>query len=747
MKKVLFGFILMSMASFLTAQCVPAPADYCQDANVFCSPNEMNGFTCKNADYSNPSGCNPLCPNGSSADNTSWWAFTSNGGNICITVTYSNCSVTGMGLQMGIWYDCNCSESITCDPSCTGPGNKVLCAVFSPCKTYYLFIDGCSGDVCDFTMSTSGGAPPQLPALTNITGPTNVCKGACNIKYGTSVNSGFCEPAFVWTLNGIQLDNYSKNIALDIPDEGDFILCVTAIIGNPKSGSICDQEGPKCITIKSRLEKDRLAGPRYLCFENIPYTWQGQAVIESGDYRQKFTDKTCCEYDSVVSFVVFAEPEIVNVFNLGCQGDFYKDPTTGKQYLNCQNGTRVTLTKKSNSYRCDSTYLLYSTFLDLGGVFNEFCQDGKTFCQFIAYDNTCKVNEYETEELEYKWYRKSDSLKMDLGNNTLLNIFAKDDYCVEITLKGLLNNVSKSCIFKRCETLDEKNLILDSICPKGPKEICAGEISKFFVDSLSPKDTNHIWSVTGGIILTQNSSKKRAIDILWSNPPPANPSYTGEVCYQLNVDSCLSSSKCCVKVKILGDPNLLNAGNDDQIKGIKYQLNAEPNSYGVWTKVNGPGNAFFSDINNSKSFVSVSRFGTYYFRWTITCKTSYSDDVQISFQKLIFNYGGSSKGIVDTCCINTASLTQSKEKIKPIYNIIPNPVRNGIIQVTGNASETSSQLFIYDLQGIKIMEKKLIWNSTFQDIELSPDLRSGIYYLYIQEEDGTIWPHKLIVIQ
>ncbi|MBK6824240.1 MAG: hypothetical protein IPG87_15155 [Saprospiraceae bacterium] len=51
------------------------------------------------------------------------------------------------------------------------------------CKTYYLFVDGCSGDVCDFTLTTSVGAAPLLPPLGNIMGPRDVCKGACNVKY------------------------------------------------------------------------------------------------------------------------------------------------------------------------------------------------------------------------------------------------------------------------------------------------------------------------------------------------------------------------------------------------------------------------------------------------------------------------------------------------------------------------------------------------------------------------------------
>ncbi|MFN8329822.1 MAG: hypothetical protein U0T81_01160 [Saprospiraceae bacterium] len=146
-----------------------------------------------------------------------------------------------------------------------------------PCKTYYLFVDGCSGDVCGFSLSTTGGGPPMLPPLGNISGPTTLCKGACNVMYSIDLGASNCEPAFQWTLDGTELDQYEKKITLDFPDEGDFVLCATAVIGNPQSGSICDQEGPKCITIQVRQEKDRKDGPRIVCFEKYTNYLAGTA--------------------------------------------------------------------------------------------------------------------------------------------------------------------------------------------------------------------------------------------------------------------------------------------------------------------------------------------------------------------------------------------------------------------------------------------------------------------------------------
>lgn len=54
----------------LLAQCTPPSADNCQDANVLCSLDEVNGYSCSNPNYSNPTGCSPLCPSGGGAHNT-----------------------------------------------------------------------------------------------------------------------------------------------------------------------------------------------------------------------------------------------------------------------------------------------------------------------------------------------------------------------------------------------------------------------------------------------------------------------------------------------------------------------------------------------------------------------------------------------------------------------------------------------------------------------------------------------------
>lgn len=310
--------ILLLVSKTCYSQCTPASADNCDEANVLCSLNELNDYTCSNTEYSNPTGCSPLCPSGGGAHNTSWWAFVTSGGNICITWTVSNCSVNGTGIQFGVLGDCSCGEFLFCESNCSGPGIKQLCGELSPCKTYYLFIDGCTGDVCDIRLNTSGGGPPILPPLGNIAGPLNLCKGACNVNFNIALlGNEDCKPIWEWTLDGIDLDLNRNEIFLDFPDEGDFVICATAIVGNPNSGSICDQDGPRCITTRVR-NKNPISILRNLCAESVPYNWNGILILSDTIAQNSFRiNKDCCNQDSIIDF------RIIYSDSLGCKNTNY----------------------------------------------------------------------------------------------------------------------------------------------------------------------------------------------------------------------------------------------------------------------------------------------------------------------------------------------------------------------------------------------------------------------------------------
>ncbi len=240
------------------SQCTPPSADKIEDAYVLCSLEELNGYSCSNSHYTNPFGCSPLCPQGGTSTNTQWWAFTSFNTQATFTVTFSNCSVNGAGIQMGLWGDNQCNDIIACNENCSSQGQVSISAMLQKCKVYYFYINGCNGAICDYTISIMTSPRECNANFKRINDDLDrnipVCAGVTNQEFFINYPDCNCKTVFEWTLDGNVVGNDSNVILLDFPDEGDFQLCVTAYIDNPFSGSTCDQYGPECSTIHVRKE-------------------------------------------------------------------------------------------------------------------------------------------------------------------------------------------------------------------------------------------------------------------------------------------------------------------------------------------------------------------------------------------------------------------------------------------------------------------------------------------------------------
>jgi hypothetical protein len=444
------------------SQCTPASETNCEDAKVLCSLTELNGFTCRLSSASNTAGCMPICPSGGAPENIEWWAFISEGGNVTISLTISNCTNTtgAIGMEFGLSGNCICSESLACNKLCNGPGTYSISATLNPCKTYYLFVDGCNGDVCDYTIQTSGGNTPNLFPLGKINDDADriipVCRTCDFHHFYVKHQSNGCTPNYEWTINGIPLGAHENSIETRFPEEGDFQLCVTAYIGNPQSGAICDQEGPECATIQVRQIPDKTSGIRYLCPESIPYKWHDQYIINSGVYKTKLCDKQTCYFDSVVQFQILPVPIIPKIYHIGCNSaDVFIDPTSRKVFKTCQIETPILIKKSSYPYKCDSTYELTAIFLNQEVTFREDCQDGKIIIQPRILNKAITCGSNEIFEYRYKWYLKQDTNKTSISTDEYYTAIQKNDYCLEIELITTLGPLTKTCFFDYCENLDE----------------------------------------------------------------------------------------------------------------------------------------------------------------------------------------------------------------------------------------------------------------------------------------------------
>ncbi len=120
---------------------------------------------------------NPLCLEGGSPKNMSWFAFVAGDGNYTLNIDLFGCAGGQSGAQMGIYeiQDCDFgnAKEIFCkgNPCVTGlqsvPGGAGTALV--PGKTYYLWLNGCAGSVCSYKISLDGNFMQyQIPVIENV---------------------------------------------------------------------------------------------------------------------------------------------------------------------------------------------------------------------------------------------------------------------------------------------------------------------------------------------------------------------------------------------------------------------------------------------------------------------------------------------------------------------------------------------------------------------------------------------------
>jgi hypothetical protein len=453
--KCMLGFCI----NYTTAQC--PGAEICEDSYVFCSLDQLNGFSCSTPSQTKDN-CRSGCAGNSGVSNRTWWALISNGGNVSITLNVGNCTMNNVftGLSWGIWGDCNCNEEIKCIPYWVQPFNSSTYDLnLKPCKIYYISIDS-GDDNCDFTITTSGGAPPNLflGKINNVNSGIiePVCQGYCGYKF--FVDHGGCLDAnYKWTLDGVKVGGNKPEIKLDFPDAGDFTLCVSATLGNPHNGFICAQQGPSCSTVKVRALADRNGLTRTLCYETANpggFKWHNQIITSSGIYRENFKDNNCCPYDSVVQFIVLPKPEPPDVYYITCTNTPYVD-ALGRRWSPCRAQEIIDFPKFKEPFKCDSSIKLTAVNVDFAPEWKAECKTGKIeLSPNVKILKACDVG--ESYEFEYRWYRKTDSLQKTLSTDERLVIDSVEyNYCVDVKVKVRLGTAMAVCSKTFCDTINK----------------------------------------------------------------------------------------------------------------------------------------------------------------------------------------------------------------------------------------------------------------------------------------------------
>ena len=167
--------------------CESVPNDFlfdnCESTQVYCDLNDLDSICFTMLDSITGNGPTPICSSGGAPHNISWISFVAGEGNYWLQIVPDNCvaAIGNAGISFGVYTECSFSEAVYCIGLPTTDdtiivANRFLTGdyVMIPGETYYLFMDGASGSVCDIQMHIIGD---YTPFNFQVTDSDLICEG------------------------------------------------------------------------------------------------------------------------------------------------------------------------------------------------------------------------------------------------------------------------------------------------------------------------------------------------------------------------------------------------------------------------------------------------------------------------------------------------------------------------------------------------------------------------------------------
>jgi len=218
----------------------PLALPTCEEANmnVVCNLTELEGF-CSRMPETNSGGSqpSPLCPSDGAATNISWFAFVAGSENYDLVIDPFACSGStsgNEGVQIGVYTSCSFDEAVFCDPSCNLSSVTIPSTDLEAGATYYIFIDGCNGSVCSYTIEIEGdySAPPPFnvddicigtdQSTADCSDPT-ICVNQTLDLVLTGIDF---ELEYIWSVDGVQEQTSLPNYQVTFDAVGTYEVCL-----------------------------------------------------------------------------------------------------------------------------------------------------------------------------------------------------------------------------------------------------------------------------------------------------------------------------------------------------------------------------------------------------------------------------------------------------------------------------------------------------------------------------------------
>jgi len=452
----------------------------------------------------------PLCPDGGTAHNITWFAFVAYDGNYDITLTPSSCTSIGgnaPGVQIGLYTDCTFTEEVFCNSGCSVDPVSIPSSALTPGQTYYWFIDGCFGSVCSYEVDIVGTAIP--PNLT----PTDMC------IFDTGTGSTICDDVtycpdtdvtfqvqgldltvdFTWTITTLLDGPYvgdtnptttDGELIVSFINEGIYRVCLEVIDNGCQvwAGSICrditieglDDEmfdevfacAPEDFTDITLLMNAAAADPTDPNGDGT-IGWQGGTVFTEGPNQFMVTTLQGCEYEQEFELTLFPVSDIGLFDTIVCRdelpltidGSLYTELSfAGELVLAIPN---LPLVNSFDMNGCDSIIDLNLEILDIfmGELTSGLCTPDGIILNF-AYG--LEVDGFPSTEAEFITWVWTDPNTDVLVDNFMpldpLNNIAPFGINGTYTLTATVEKNGKSCVFTYTVEVD-----FDQFLPPNPE--------------------------------------------------------------------------------------------------------------------------------------------------------------------------------------------------------------------------------------------------------------------------------------
>jgi len=259
------------------------------DLDIICDINALDNY-CSVLPADSSAGVQPmpLCNGFSNSENISWFSFVGAEGSYNLRIDAFDCQTGNLGqqgIQVGIYTDCSFSEPVFCSNLCTTDPIGISSSVLISGQVYYLYINGCNGNVCNYQIDIDG--EPMIPSLE----PEDVCifsGGAFQCE-----DLSYCPNAdiifegrglnftgdFNWSITTLSGAPYggdpnpitnTKELVINFPAEGIYEVCLTKVengcVDQTWSGTICRTV---TTTFSIPMPMDEDFGEYFVCADDV----------------------------------------------------------------------------------------------------------------------------------------------------------------------------------------------------------------------------------------------------------------------------------------------------------------------------------------------------------------------------------------------------------------------------------------------------------------------------------------------